>query len=143
MIRTISLLGLLTLLLMACQSVQLPQEDPLFEMHHPAMQYCDDKGGTIELRETDEGQTDFCVFDDGSACEQWAYLEGGCVSWSEVDELLASGEVKMVFQSHQLDVGLTLADGTQVTAVEPHIDAIFQAVEECGEPCASIALATE
>jgi heat shock protein HslJ len=65
------------------------------------------------------------------------------VSWEEALVLLNSGEVEGVFQTHALDVELQLKDGRWLHTVEPTIDAIFTAVDECGEPCAGIVLATE
>ena len=58
-------------------------------------------------------------------------------------EILGTGEVEMVAQFHSLEVILTLKDGTEIHTVEPSIDAIFQEVEKCGEPCSQILLATE
>jgi chemotaxis response regulator CheB len=57
--------------------------------------------------------------------------------------LILDGEVRQIFQSHALEIWLTLQDGRQVTTTEPSIDDVFRVVEECGDPCAGIALATE
>jgi hypothetical protein len=65
------------------------------------------------------------------------------VDWDTAVELLNTGEVEMVTQLHSLDVTLKMKDGTEIHAVEPSIDAIFRAVEECGQPCSQIVLATE
>jgi hypothetical protein len=40
-------------------------------------------------------------------------------------------------------ITLYLKDGTQLVTVEPHIDAVFDVAEECGEPYADMVLATE
>lgn len=45
---------------------------------NPASVYCEDQGGALEIRETTDGQTGICVFDDGSECEEWAYYRGEC-----------------------------------------------------------------
>ena len=65
------------------------------------------------------------------------------IPWAEAVALLQSGQVEMAAQSHTLDVELTLKDGSTVTTREPAIDDLFRVVEECGEPCADILLATE
>jgi hypothetical protein len=65
------------------------------------------------------------------------------VDWETAVEILNAGEVEMVAQLHSLDVILTLKDGTEIHTVEPTIDAIFQEVEKCGQPCSQIMLATE
>lgn len=67
----------------------------------------------------------------------------GEVDWETAVEILNTGEVEMVAQLHSLDVILTLKDGTEIHTVEPTIDAIFQEVEKCGQPCSQILLATE
>ncbi len=65
------------------------------------------------------------------------------VDWETAVEILNTGEVEMVTQLHSLEVTLTMNDGTQIHTLEPTIDAIFQEVEKCGQPCRQIILATE
>jgi hypothetical protein len=65
------------------------------------------------------------------------------VDWETAIEILNSGEVEMAAQLHNLTVTLALKDGTVIRTVEPTIDAIFDEVEKCGQPCSGIALATE
>jgi hypothetical protein len=65
------------------------------------------------------------------------------VDWDTAVELLTTGEVEMVTQLHSLEVTLTMKDGTEIHTMEPNIDAVFQAVKECGQPCGEIILATE
>jgi len=45
---------------------------------NPASVYCEEQGGTLEIREEAGGQVGYCVFDDGSECEEWAYFRGEC-----------------------------------------------------------------
>ena len=45
---------------------------------NPASVYCEEQGGTLEIREEAAGQYGVCVFDDGSECEEWAYFRGEC-----------------------------------------------------------------
>jgi hypothetical protein len=65
------------------------------------------------------------------------------VSWEEAKALILGGQVRAVAQSHSLEVALTLKDGRQLITTEPEIDAIFRVIEECGEKCADISVATE
>jgi hypothetical protein len=67
----------------------------------------------------------------------------GTVSWDTALSLLPTGQVTGVVQLHNLTVTLYLENGSALETVEPEIDAIFAAIEECGEPCAGISLATE
>lgn len=46
---------------------------------NPASVYCQEQGGTLEIRTGAEGgQVGYCLFDDGSECEEWAYYRGEC-----------------------------------------------------------------
>ncbi len=67
----------------------------------------------------------------------------GEVDWETAIEILNSGEVEMVAQFHSLEVILTLKDGTEIRTIEPTIDAIFEEVQKCGQPCREVLLATE
>ncbi len=67
----------------------------------------------------------------------------GEVRWETAVEILNSGKVETVVQLHNLEVTLVLIDGTSINTVEPIIDAIFEEVDKCGQPCENILLATE
>jgi len=46
---------------------------------NPSSVYCINNGGTLEIREDEEGnQYGVCIFSDGSECEEWAYFRGEC-----------------------------------------------------------------
>lgn len=64
------------------------------------------------------------------------------LTWSEAQSLILDGKVKSVFQSHSLDVTLTLIDGRSLTTIEPQIDAIIAIIKQCGK-CANLSFATE
>lgn len=65
------------------------------------------------------------------------------VSWEQAVAIVNSGEVEMVFQSHALEVRLTLDNGQVFVTTEPEIDDIFEVVRACGAKCKDIILATE
>ena len=65
------------------------------------------------------------------------------VDWEAAMKILNTGDVEMVAQLHNLDVTLTMKDGSEIHTVEPTIDAIFTEIEKCGEPCSQIMMATE
>ena len=65
------------------------------------------------------------------------------VEWSEAIEILNSGQIVQVFQSHSLVVILTLENGSQIKTIEPIIDEVFNEIELCGEPCSEMILITE
>ncbi len=69
--------------------------------------------------------------------------DGAVVDWDTAVEILNTGEVEAAFQTHSLDVTLMLKDGRSIDTVEPGIDDIFDAIDACGTPCQTIAIATE
>ncbi len=47
---------------------------------NPASVYCEEQGGQLEIRTgTDGAQTGYCLFEDGSECEEWAFYRGECL----------------------------------------------------------------
>ncbi len=74
---------LLGLLLGGCTSGPQPSgavEPPgVVGLPNPASVYCEEQGGALEILTDDEGgQYGLCRFEDGSACEEWAYFRGEC-----------------------------------------------------------------
>ncbi len=46
---------------------------------NPASEYCVAHGGQVEIRTAADGsQAGYCIFPDGSECEEWAYFRGEC-----------------------------------------------------------------
>lgn len=51
------------------------------QIANPASVYCGEHGGKLEIRTgEDGGQIGYCVFPDGSECEEWAFFRGECGS---------------------------------------------------------------
>ena len=46
---------------------------------NPASENCAKQGGTLEIRDETGGQVGYCIFADGSECEEWAFFRGECV----------------------------------------------------------------
>jgi len=65
------------------------------------------------------------------------------VDWKTSIEILNAGQVTEVVTSHNLEVTLTLEDGSQIKTVEPSIDDIFREIELCESICSEIVLITE
>jgi hypothetical protein len=78
-----------------------------------------------------------------AACASSLPVDGATIRWSDAVDLLHDGHVIGVTQLHSLTVYLSLTNGAEAQTVEPYIDAIFDEVQACGQPCAGIALATE
>ena len=54
---------------------------------NPASVHCAEEGGTLEIRAAADGsETGYCLFDDGSACEEWAFYRGECAPGDAGDE---------------------------------------------------------
>ena len=72
-------LGLiLMLLLAACAELEDIVDEPA-GIPNPASQYCEEQGGKVDLRTNEDGSvTGFCIFEDGSECEEWAFFRGEC-----------------------------------------------------------------
>lgn len=70
---------LLAILLTSCNAqANLP---------NPASVYCEENGGTLEIRIDDSGgQVGYCMFEDGSECEEWAFYRGDCKPGDSLDE---------------------------------------------------------
>jgi putative hemolysin len=52
------------------------QEDS--QIANPASEFCIENGGRLEIRQDLQGEAGFCIFEDGSECEEWAYFNGEC-----------------------------------------------------------------
>jgi hypothetical protein len=65
------------------------------------------------------------------------------ISWDEARRFILSGQVEFILQTHSLEVQLTLHNRLRFVTTEPSIDEVFSVVEQCGDPCADIGLATE
>lgn len=67
----IALLGLLS----ACAPITAPDGAGIA---NPASENCVAQGGTLVIRQGDGGEVGYCVFADGSECEEWALMRGEC-----------------------------------------------------------------
>lgn len=47
-------------------------------MPNPASKYCLDQGYRLEIRTEAGGESGYCIFPDGSECEEWSFLRGEC-----------------------------------------------------------------
>jgi len=57
-------------------------EDTTFEsplgLPNPASQYCAEQGYELEMRTDASGTAGYCIFPDGTECEEWAFFQGEC-----------------------------------------------------------------
>lgn len=45
---------------------------------NPASVYCAMQGFKTVIKDTPNGQVGYCVFKDGTACEEWSFYRGQC-----------------------------------------------------------------
>jgi hypothetical protein len=76
MTRRILLLVAAGVLLASCTG-DTPGETTM-GMPNPASVYCEEQGGTVEMREAEGGTQGFCVFPDGGECDEWEFYRGEC-----------------------------------------------------------------
>ena len=48
------------------------------QLANPASVFCEENGGMLEIREEADGEVGYCIFPDGSECEEWAYFRSEC-----------------------------------------------------------------
>lgn len=65
------------------------------------------------------------------------------VSWESARKMLEDCRVRMVMQTHSLDVILSLEGGTEVVTVEPKIDDVFAVTNNIRARCGQMPIATE
>jgi putative hemolysin len=74
-----SLVLLVTMLIGAACNGAPEAEDEVIGMANPASVFCEENGGTLEIRtQKDGGQYGVCIFEDGSECDEWAFYQEHC-----------------------------------------------------------------
>ena len=48
------------------------------KLANPASVFCAENGGKTSIRIENYGDVGYCLFDDGTQCEEWAYFRGEC-----------------------------------------------------------------
>jgi putative hemolysin len=62
----------------ACVPMPPKPTTPPPNIPNPASKYCADQGGKLEIRTEAAGQVGYCLFPNGSECEEWAFMRGEC-----------------------------------------------------------------
>ena len=91
-----------------------PFESPL-DVPNPASKFCREQGYKLELRTDAGGTTGYCIFPDGSECEEWSFYRGECgPSDTTFESPLGLANPASVYceeQGYELEMR-TAADGT-------------------------------
>jgi len=57
--------------------------DAFIGIPNPASFYCQEMGYELDLRDTNGGTEGICIMPNGTECEEWEFLAGGCsVEWT-------------------------------------------------------------
>jgi uncharacterized protein len=76
-----SMLTLILFLLASCVATRSETATgaPQADLPNPASVYCEKRGYRTEIRTASDGsQTGYCIFSDGSECDEWRYYRGEC-----------------------------------------------------------------
>ena len=73
------------MVLTACTPLRIKEPEPtatsnpLLNIPNPASVYCEKNGNQLVIQTAPDGsQSGWCVFPDGSTCDEWAYFRGEC-----------------------------------------------------------------
>lgn len=63
-------------------------------MANPASVYCKEQGYRLEIHtDADGNQAGYCLFPDGSECDEWAYFRGECGNAAQSEEMPFPSEI--------------------------------------------------
>jgi len=65
------------------------------------------------------------------------------IEWGEAEKIIKNGAVARVTQTHDGLVILQLKEGIVFTTKQPQVDDVLKVIEECGDKCSDILVATE
>jgi putative hemolysin len=93
---------------------ETPSSQPNMDtLPNPASAYCEQQGYNLEIRTADDGsQSGFCIFSDGSECDEWAYYRGECTPTPGGSNLPNPASVYCKQQGFTLEIR-TATDGSQ------------------------------
>jgi putative hemolysin len=75
---SVLLLPLVAAMISSCGGRKPPPGGGGGFMTNPAASHCVQTGGHLANRPSPQGPVAFCMFRDGTECEQWAYYERRC-----------------------------------------------------------------
>ena len=75
----------------------VPTDISQADMPNPASVYCEQQGYRLEIRTAADGnQAGYCIFPDGSECDEWAYFRGECGPGAQGGETTSPTEIPTV-----------------------------------------------
>ena len=138
----ILLIILMIIMLTACTpsetqptTTSVSTEIPQANMPNPASVYCEGQGYQVEIRTAEDGsQTGYCIFPDGSECDEWAYYRGECGPVElNVDQLVIE-TYELTGRPDPETLQFTAVDGQEFNADDFEISAPFPSNQMEGTP---------
>jgi putative hemolysin len=75
MVFVLLLIGVLAVAACGAKATATPEVG----MPNPASVFCEENGYRLEIRTAADGsQQGFCIFPDGTECDEWAFFRGEC-----------------------------------------------------------------
>ncbi|MGI9534272.1 MAG: putative hemolysin [Thermodesulfobacteriota bacterium] len=78
MIKKLILILLLIFVITGFNSCKQKKDE--VKLANPASVFCAENGGKTSIRIENYGDVGYCLFNDGTQCEEWAYFRGECRS---------------------------------------------------------------
>ena len=125
----------LSMLLYGCaEKTEKVSED--VQIANPASVYCGDQGGMLEIRTASDGsQAGYCIFSDGTECEEWAFYRGECPKKEEPvisEEEIVTPEAE-AFTIEADDIGF-YTNGEDISSITVskggEVEIIFKVLED-------------
>ena len=93
---------------------EIPTPQPTAEiLPNPASVFCEEQAYKLEIRTaTDGSQSGFCIFPDGSECDEWAFFRGECAPANQGGSMPNPASVFCEEQGFKLEIR-TASDGSQ------------------------------
>ena len=107
-------------------SAPVSTELPQLNMPNPASVYCEQQGNKLEIRTAADGsQSGYCIFPDGSECDEWAYFRGECGPSNATTDRLVIETYELTGKPDPETLKFTSVQGREFTAADFEISTPF------------------
>jgi putative hemolysin len=118
----------------SCKSGQ-PTPTPEANIPNPASAFCEQQGYRVEIRTAEDGsQTGYCIFPDGSECDEWAFYRGECAPLKLTADQLVIENFELVDRPDPETLQFSSVDGQEFSAADFEISTPFPFTQMEGAP---------